>query len=610
MAAPMHVGIVNNKKFSDVAVVTKDNNTIYTLSAILDVRCPLLYTKEVRMKKGAKHYLENACQKKEPLIVLLHYLYSGYLPLRGCTVDDYTGTWDVAEFLEVGSAHLHNEICRRIYALCTRKTVFKMKAVNTHPLANDVFLCYILDHWDSFSSQKLSDLQETKKKLRTQFKANNWRHSTAVIDPTWAESFETILRKIPNNKPDFVIINDKETDEGLCHGAILAGHSPELALLVENTKDKEYFSSLSGSGIEALLRWLYFGAFYQDNNLAAEILPFAIEFQIHGLIAKCEELLSNCIDNVSVFWILQIILLTKVEKSKLKDLCTAYVVNHLPDLDFENLREMPAFVTQEILIALQQAVDTNWEGSPQLDLNILTQISSGDKDSTKTDKSSLERSTSEKRSHHIEKQPSDRQSSVTPEKDVEPKPPLSPKDTTSSTTTAQAAIDEPKPKPSDGDSTSSLSTSSGEHSKEPAEDANATNVASTTAATTTVAVEDNQHEKTHSGSTHSQSTSTSTEEAPVKVEPVTTALSEGEVKSTNDIKAAVHAVGEGSDTDEEPRVDDSDESSDDITKLMSAATTAAEIRTNPTSRPSTPNTMLKKKRKKVATSKDLDFLFG
>jgi hypothetical protein len=34
-----------------------------------------------------------------------------------------------------------------------------------------------------------------------------------------------------------VIINDKETDEGLCHGAILAGHSPALAQLVEATKD-------------------------------------------------------------------------------------------------------------------------------------------------------------------------------------------------------------------------------------------------------------------------------------------------------------------------------------------------------------------------------------
>jgi hypothetical protein len=46
-----------------------------------------------------------------------------------------------------------------------------------------------------------------------------------------------IDRKIPQNKPDFVIINDKETDEGLCHGAILAGHSPELAKLVENSKE-------------------------------------------------------------------------------------------------------------------------------------------------------------------------------------------------------------------------------------------------------------------------------------------------------------------------------------------------------------------------------------
>jgi hypothetical protein len=160
MAAPMHVGIVNNKKFSDVAVVTKDNNTIYTLSAIIDVRCPLLYTKEVRMKKGAKHYLENVCQKKEPLVVLLHYLYSGYLPTRGCTVEDFTATLEVAEFLDVATPHLHNEVSRRIYALCTRKTVFKMKAANAHvAVVHDVCLSYIADHWDAFSSTKLAELQ-------------------------------------------------------------------------------------------------------------------------------------------------------------------------------------------------------------------------------------------------------------------------------------------------------------------------------------------------------------------------------------------------------------------------------------------------------------------
>lgn len=80
-------------------------------------------------------------------------------------------------------------------------------------------------------------------------------------------------------------------------------------------------------------------------------------------------------------------------------------------------------------------------------------------------------------------------------------------------------------------------------------------------------------------------------------EPVTSPLSETEVKSLSgafavyslffrlvfshwvEIKARQALSNDGSDTDDDqlPRVSDSDESSDDITKLMSAATTAAEV---------------------------------
>jgi hypothetical protein len=157
---PLHVGIVNNKKFSDIAVVTKDNNTVYTLSAILEVRCPQLYTKEVRLKKGAKYYLENPCEKKEALIVFLHYIYSGYLPAKCPPIEDLIRSVEVAKFLELPSiGHYENEVNRKIYSLCTRKNVFKL--LNQYTKVKDVCLAYIVDHWDSFSTQKLNEVQVT-----------------------------------------------------------------------------------------------------------------------------------------------------------------------------------------------------------------------------------------------------------------------------------------------------------------------------------------------------------------------------------------------------------------------------------------------------------------
>jgi hypothetical protein len=68
-------------------------------------------------------------------------------------------------------------------------------------------------------------------------------------------------------------------------------------------------------------------------------------------------MLSDCVDDTTVFWILQIIVTTNNHtKSKLKIQCLEFIVENLPYLDFQVLREMPAVVAQEVIKAVQKSV--------------------------------------------------------------------------------------------------------------------------------------------------------------------------------------------------------------------------------------------------------------
>lgn len=68
-------------------------------------------------------------------------------------------------------------------------------------------------------------------------------------------------------------------------------------------------------------------------------------------------MLSDCVDETTVFWILQIIVTTNNHmKSKLKVQCLEFIVENLPTVDFHVLREMPPIVAQEVIKAVQKSV--------------------------------------------------------------------------------------------------------------------------------------------------------------------------------------------------------------------------------------------------------------
>lgn len=68
-------------------------------------------------------------------------------------------------------------------------------------------------------------------------------------------------------------------------------------------------------------------------------------------------MLSDCVDETTVFWILQIIVTTNNQaQSKLKVQCLDFIVENLPTVDFQVLREMPVVVAQEVIKAIQKSV--------------------------------------------------------------------------------------------------------------------------------------------------------------------------------------------------------------------------------------------------------------
>eukprot|EP01127_Copromyxa_protea_P017256 TRINITY_DN5234_c3_g1_i2.p1 TRINITY_DN5234_c3_g1~~TRINITY_DN5234_c3_g1_i2.p1 ORF type:complete len:507 (-),score=71.93 TRINITY_DN5234_c3_g1_i2:68-1588(-) len=356
----MHEKLVNSNNHTDITFVLPNDQRVTAHSFIVEVRCPKILTTNITEKKKGKYYIASTNYlSQQELLLVLHYVYSGALPItdKPHVVRVLMSLCKCAEVYEMDG--LLNEACKLLWAALDTKNVTrgaKMAAeLNTVKGAVCCELWKVV-HWTKEKPFELAEPSPAQIK-EAQVKSSKLFKPYAV-DPSWYTHWELILKQM--NSPDFLIVNNDETEEGACHRCVLEGHSPQLAELV-NKSDGEYFSSLSAIAIEVLLRWLYFYSPCTDYNVAAEILPFAYEFGISSLASECEEMLSDCVDETTVFWILQIIVTTNYHtKSKLKIQCLEFIIENLPFVDFQVLREMPAVVAQEVIKAIQKSVGVQW----------------------------------------------------------------------------------------------------------------------------------------------------------------------------------------------------------------------------------------------------------
>lgn len=85
-------------------------------------------------------------------------------------------------------------------------------------------------------------------------------HQRLFLSPPSPPPLPLPLRLPPPHPQDFKIISKQQKEEGACHKCVLCAHSPLLADVVSRNQNGEFFSSLTASGIEVLLSYLYFGA--------------------------------------------------------------------------------------------------------------------------------------------------------------------------------------------------------------------------------------------------------------------------------------------------------------------------------------------------------------
>jgi len=362
----MHEALIHTK-YADIQF-SVNGQTVKAISIILDIRCPTLLTKGIASKKRKERITyqltPNEYMTKDVLTALLHFLYSGILPPA-------VPNGDLIRLLKISKVYqlrpLQDHINKLLWAAFTKSNIFELKKVAEtvrSQAARNLVNLFIILKYNSLVRDKITGIEAIPEPSRADIKAANHKLNSIKqykkkIDPSWENDWEAILIKM--DKHDFLIVDDEKMHQGACHKAILAAHSPEMAMLVETCKKSgEYFSSLTALSIEALLRWLYFGAPLTDHNFAAEILTFAVEFKIDKLLQACEELLLPCITAETVFIILQIVISTKATKSQLKDACLDFIVVHLPSLDFTQLKEMPPFVAQEVVRAVQRSIGSYW----------------------------------------------------------------------------------------------------------------------------------------------------------------------------------------------------------------------------------------------------------
>jgi hypothetical protein len=121
---------------------------------------------------------------------------------------------------------------------------------------------------------------------------------------------------------------------------------------------------MHGSGIEALLSYLYFGAKPTDAEIAAQLLSFAYEYHLTSLMSVCEKTLRENIAVKTVIYILQVSMHPQAMSAgadpQLKLECLNFLVRNLAQIELAPLRSMSPVIAAQIIAVLQNSFEVVW----------------------------------------------------------------------------------------------------------------------------------------------------------------------------------------------------------------------------------------------------------
>eukprot|EP01130_Rhizamoeba_saxonica_P001427 TRINITY_DN11288_c0_g1_i1.p1 TRINITY_DN11288_c0_g1~~TRINITY_DN11288_c0_g1_i1.p1 ORF type:complete len:443 (-),score=75.14 TRINITY_DN11288_c0_g1_i1:46-1269(-) len=335
------------------------------------MRCPLLFEKNIKKITKRKLKLCYVLNKREYLTweifySLMLYLYCDHVE-EGLPDESYFQLYKVAHVYKlphfkqclykvlmdafdqvVGVAKL--EFFRLGFAYGLNKVLKGLRVRCVNDLGDD-FAIELLslvedDGVDEGFVEKLTELSESESEVK----------EPKLLDSTWEQDFKRIMHY--QDRMDFVF--KLESIDIRCHRAILAGLSPELRDLVEQSEI--YETNMKPGAVRGMLSMFYYGNRDVSPTEATRILVFVTEFNVVDFMSLCKETIRKEISFDTVLSILQVTCDPKYEGKNdiLKFQCLNFIIKNLGAMNFAPLQRMTPNVVAEILLAIQETVGVNW----------------------------------------------------------------------------------------------------------------------------------------------------------------------------------------------------------------------------------------------------------
>lgn len=181
-----------------------------------------------------------------------------------------------------------------------------------------------------------------------------------TMEPTIAQDLQKVFKD--RHHCDGTFVFGDQTVE--CHRAILLAQSDKLLKVLKPEGDPNALQlpkeqNMSAQAFDAALSFMYYRDTTFNADHAAEIIPFALEFDIQPLFKECEAKIKAGINVESVIPILSLCYNKDTEKFVKKEMlgpCFNFITNNFVKIDFTSLKKKTPKMAADILRIVKKQI--------------------------------------------------------------------------------------------------------------------------------------------------------------------------------------------------------------------------------------------------------------
>eukprot|EP01119_Soliformovum_irregulare_P007879 TRINITY_DN2044_c3_g1_i1.p1 TRINITY_DN2044_c3_g1~~TRINITY_DN2044_c3_g1_i1.p1 ORF type:complete len:477 (-),score=159.94 TRINITY_DN2044_c3_g1_i1:86-1516(-) len=371
--------LINNANYMDVLFILGPAK-INAHQCIIESRCVGLL-KNGKKKKNVTEVEIPPTVSVTTFLDIMAYIYTGKVP--------YTSRKD-EEIVLLMAASEKFEGLERLHWECEHQLRERITMTNAHRLLKltddlklkfkEYVLQYCVAHYTEFIGNKAATKEIGIELLQEAVQAQQAKSAIpaepAAPNDTFINDFKALYDTSNSSQSKFTDVQFKLMEMNIvgvsgliwkAHKAIIAGRAPGLqSLLATYGADSKNpaipIKGFSPECFEALMKYLYYGDRNIPTKSACELVEFARQYGMGGLLRAVVDSMRRGISKETVLTIMDVGYTENMPQwyeeamKELRPRCVRFLVENLTEIDFEKIREkkMNRAIAPAVLIAIQK----------------------------------------------------------------------------------------------------------------------------------------------------------------------------------------------------------------------------------------------------------------